>query len=76
MFLKERGRFYFNFFSLITAQQLIRRTELPLLFMPCYKLIAFVRQLVAWWQFAYNGSRLCAGGASKHESFNPPLMFN
>ena len=22
---------------------------------------------------AHNGSRLCAGGALKHESFNPPL---
>ena len=25
---------------------------------------------------AANGSGLCAGGASRHESFNPPLMFN
>ena len=25
---------------------------------------------------AYNVWRLCAGGTLKHESFNPPLMFN
>ena len=25
---------------------------------------------------AYNVSRLCAGGASRLKSFNPPLMFN
>ena len=25
---------------------------------------------------AYNGKRLCAGGASRHKSFAPPLNFN
>ena len=25
---------------------------------------------------AANVSRLCAGGASRHESFNPPQIFN
>jgi hypothetical protein len=35
-------------------------------------IIATANGVCGRFRVAHNGSRLCAGGALKHESFNPP----